>query len=64
MLDSRMDDLLPEDDTTGMLIIKLAPGVEGLAGLTMPPTAIGRPARPTVVMPQPTDQIDVPSDKK
>nr|GEW82229.1 hypothetical protein [Tanacetum cinerariifolium] len=42
----RLNHFLPTDDTAGMVIINLAPGVEGLTGLTVPPTAITRPLPP------------------
>lgn len=34
------------------------------AGLTIPPTAIGRPTMPTIMVPQPTDQAPAPTDTK
>lgn len=64
MSNNEPSDLLSADNTDGMVVIKLAPGEHGLSGLTMPPNATGRPVRPTVTAPQPSDEAPAPTDQK
>ena len=53
---------LPNNPLTDLKLV--SPERNDQAALTMPPTAIGRPVRPAVAVPQPTDQITAPTTKK
>lgn len=64
MSNTKFSELLPEDNTDGMVVITLAPGEHGLSGLTMPPNATVRPVRPTVTAPQAVDEAPAPIDQK
>lgn len=55
-------DGLPNNPLTELKLV--SPERNDQAALTIPPTAIGRPVRPSVVVPQPTDHTTAPATKK
>lgn len=55
-------DGLPTNPLTGLKLV--SPERNDQAALTIPPTAIGRPVRPSVAVPQPIDQTNTPTTKK